>query len=237
MQAAERSLNAILGTAFQKMLGMAEFLIFRERGKGFNKQTSRQALFKSLMLQFQPCAIVETGTYLGSTTELMANEAVPIFTVEGNARSFGFARARLWGRSGVTLCFGDSRVTLRSLFNRQLRAFRDKTLFAYLDAHWNADLPLAEELEIVFDQCPAAIVMIYDFQVPFDSEYGYDDFGPGMALTPSYIAPIIAAHRLQAFYPSQPASQEDGARRGCVVLAKEATHGQKLGSNPLLRAA
>src|SRR5206468_11787016 len=121
----------------------------------------------------------------------------------------------------------------------------------YLDAHWNADLPLAEEIDIIFSRCPSAVVMIDDFQVPSDAGYGYDNYGPGKALVSGYIRPAISAHQLQAFYPSTPSAADYPStplaaaglaaagrlRRGCVVLANEACHGPVLASTPLLRPA
>jgi hypothetical protein len=87
-------------------------------------------------------------------------------------------------------------------------------LFFYLHAHWNDDLPLAGELDLVFSRCSAAVVMIED------SGYGYDDYGPGKALVEDYIAPAVRAHGLCAFYPATPSAEEGGGRRGCIVLAK-----------------
>jgi hypothetical protein len=135
----------------------------------------------------------------------------------------------------VTLRHGDSREVLRSLLEGPLRPLRHSSLFFYLDAHWREELPLAEEIEIVSARCPAAIVMIDDFQVPGDAGYGYDDYGPGQALTPAYIAPALAAHGLRAFYPSTPSVEESGSRRGCAVLAKDAVHGRTLEAVSLLR--
>src|SRR5437667_12875111 len=103
-----------------------------------------------------------------------------------------------------------------------------RTLFFYLDANGNGYLPLAEELEIVLSRCPAAIATLDDFEVPFDPGYRYDDYGPGKALTASYIAPIMSRYQLQTFYPSTPSAAESGLRRGCAVLAKEAVHGKAL---------
>jgi hypothetical protein len=119
-------------------------------------------------------------------------------------------------------------------FDGPLRRARNHSLFVYLDAHWNDDLPLAEELEIVFGACPNAIVMIDDFQVPFDDGYGYDDYGTGRSLTAELVEPTIAAHSLQVFYPSTPSLQETGARRGCAVITNKAL---PLASLPLLRPA
>ena len=58
---------------------------------------------------------------------------------------------------------------------------REQTLFIYLDAHWEEDLPLAEELAVIARATTRCIVMIDDFQVPGDG-YAYDNYGPGKAL-------------------------------------------------------
>lgn len=204
-------------------------------GGPFNGQVYRQTLFRTLVERLKPVAIIETGTYLGTTTAFMAEAGVPIFTIETDPYSYGFAQGRLRQCPNVSLRLGDSRAELSALFSGSHRSIRTQTLFAYLDAHWNADLPLVEELEIVFAQCSGAIVMVDDFQVPFDAGYGYDDYGTDKALTLDYIAPTVAKHKLKVFYPSTPSSKEGGARRGCIVLAKAAVLSGVLSSISLLR--
>ena len=222
-----------------EVAGAVEYIIYPDRGAAwggpFNGQRSRQDLFHSLVERFAPITIVETGTYLGTTTEFMAATGLPIFSVEGEPRKYGFARARLWRRHNVHLLRGDSRAALPMLFDGPLRGSRNDTLFVYLDAHWNDDLPLAEELEIVFGACPNAIVMVDDFQVPFDAGYAYDGYGVGRVLTADYIESIVVVHGLRVLYPSTPSADETGARRGCVVLAKNSALSLPLASLPLLR--
>jgi hypothetical protein len=201
----------------------------------FNGQPVRSALFRDIIANTQPRAIVETGTYLGNTTERLAETGLPVYTIEADCYNFGFARARFWRRHNVTLLRGDSREILRRLLDGQLRALCSSPIFFYLDAHWNEDLPLAEELEIVFRRCPAAVVMIDDFQVPFDPGYGYDDYGPRKALIFCYIRPAVRNHRLRSFYPSALSADEGGTRRGCIVLAKDSVLISTLSSLPLLR--
>ena len=201
----------------------------------FNGQPVRSALFRDIVANTQPRAIVETGTYLGNTTERLAETELPVYTIEANSYNFGFARARFRQKSNVTLLRGDSREILRGLLDGGLRALCSSPIFFYLDAHWNEDLPLAEELEIVFRRCPAAVVMIDDFQVPFDPGYGYDDYGPRKALVFCYILPIVCNHRLGSFYPSTLSADEGGTRRGCIVLAKDSVLISTLSSLPLLR--
>lgn len=219
-------------------VGFLDYYRYPERRRGwggpFNGQEFRLALFDAIMERAAPVAIVETGTFLGTTTECLAGTGRPVFTVEGNPRNYGFAKARLRNHPNVTLLRGDSRAALRELFEVPLAPLIGETLFFYLDAHWKADLPLAQELEIIFSRCPRAVVMVDDFQVPSDPGYGFDDYGPGRALTPEYILPALAAHSLVALYPSTPAARESGARRGCVVIARADIQGNVLCSIPLL---
>lgn len=224
----------------QVLGGILEHYRWPERGIAwggpFNGQVQRRRIFQEIVGSCEPIAIIETGTYRGTTTEFMAETALPIYTIEGHPRNFGFARARLWRRRNIRMLLGDSRVQLRTLFADPLRAMRDASVFAYLDAHWDADLPLSEELDMIFQHCPAAIVMIDDFQVPDDPGYGYDDYGPGKALAAAYVAPTMATHSLRAFYPAAPSNRETGACRGCVVLAEAGIQAETLATCSTLRA-
>jgi predicted O-methyltransferase YrrM len=219
--------------------GAVEYMLHPDRGIAwggpFNGQCFRQELFKRLVEKVTPAAIVETGTYLGTTTEMLAATGLPIFSVESNPRYYGFAKARFRRRRNVHLLRGDSRMALQMWFDGSLRWVRNRNLFVYLDAHWNNDLPLAEELEIVFGACRNAIVMIDDFRVPFDDGYGYDDYGAGRSLTAKIIEQTIRTHNLQIFYPATPSVLETGERRGCVVIAGN-TVALPLASLPLLTA-
>jgi hypothetical protein len=217
------SLRRLLGP---RIVGYLDYYRFPERrgtwGGPFNGQEFRQALFQQLIQTVMPAAIVETGTYLGTTTELFAGTGLPVFTIEGHARNYGFARARLRRYRNVALCYGDSRTQLKRLFDGPLASFGNKNLFCYLDAHWNDDLPLAEELDIIFSRSQSVIVMIDDFQVPGDSGYSYDDYGPGKVLNSEYINPAVQCYGLALFLPATPSREETGARRGCAVLCREA---------------
>ena len=82
--------------------------------------------------------------------------------------------------------------------NGALNGLSGLTVFFYLDAHWNDDLPLADEIDIIFSRCPWAVVMIDDFEVPSDPGYQFDDYGPGKALVLGYIRPAVLAHELRA---------------------------------------
>lgn len=204
-------------------------------GGPFNGQTHRRAIFDALVVGRKPAAILETGTFRGTTTEYFAAKGLPVRTVEGNPRFYGFAKSRLRRFRNVVVALGDSRRLLRHWLAGPDAPFKDQTVFAYLDAHWNADLPLAEELDIIFRNCPQAIVMIDDFAVEDDRDYGFDSYGPNSALVRSYIEPAMSEFRLALFYPSKPGAEETGRRRGCAVLVNETIHGAALQSIQALR--
>ena len=204
-------------------------------GGPFNGQSNRLQVFKSIIASVQPAAIIETGTHLGTTTEFMACTGLPTYTIEGHPRYYGFARARLWRRRNVKILRGDSRAELKRLFEGPLSGRGNTPLFCYLDAHWGEDLPLAEEIDIIFALSYNAVVMIDDFQVPDDPGYGFDSYGPEKSLNAEYIAPLLKAHGLRSYYPAAPSSEEVGERRGCVVLCKTTVLGAKLETLPLLR--
>jgi len=189
----------------------------RAWGGPMNGQRWRCLLFSELVQKMAPKAIVETGTYLGTTTEWLAAFQLPIFTCEADPENYGFAKARLEATPNVTVVQADSRAFLRQLLHGSIGV--GPNLF-YLDAHWNDDLPLAEELEIIFGGRTDSIVMIDDFQVAGDAGYGFDDYGDGKALTSAYISGSVERFNLNVHYPATPSKGETGALRGCVVLAQ-----------------
>jgi hypothetical protein len=185
-------------------------------GGPFNGQQFRQQIFDELIRHLRISAIVETGTYRGTTTAAFAATGLPVYTVEGHPRYFAYSQMRFLLNSGrVHVYMNDSRAFLRTL-SANTSVPREGVLF-YLDAHWEDDLPLREELEIVFSRWAHPLVMIDDFKVP-DSDYGFDDYGVGKTLDLSYIDPVISAYRLFVYFPKAPASDETGSRRGCAVL-------------------
>ena len=63
-------------------------------GGPFNGQQFRQRIFADLLHHFPIKAIIETGTYRGTTTALFAETALPVYSVESHPRFYGFAKMR-----------------------------------------------------------------------------------------------------------------------------------------------
>lgn len=109
-------------------------------------------------------------------------------------------------------------------------------MFFYLDAHWQDDVPLAEELELIAASWSDPVIMIDDFQVPDDQGYGFDSYRNGLSLTLDYL-PLAKLPPLRLFWPGAAASEETGHRRGCVVLAPPGAAAERLAAQPALRPA
>ena len=182
--------------------------------KPMNSQSGRVGLTRQLISRCKIGRIIETGTYMGATTEFFAQFNVPVFTAESDPENARFARARLTNCKNVDLRVGDLVRVLEEI----LRETIDRTIptLFYLDAHWGIRIPLREEAELAIANFANAVLMIDDFAVPDDPGYGFDDYGPGRKLNIDYLlASKLPA--LSIFFPSTPAFREDGARRGCVV--------------------
>ena len=201
-------------------------------GGAMNGQSGRISLFRDIFTATEPSAIIETGTFIGSTTKFFADFGVPVHSVEADEGVLSVAKfnnRRIHDK--VTFSLSDSRSFLRQLANdRQLAQSR---IFFYLDAHWNADLPLEDEINIIFDSFREAVIMIDDFQVPGES-YAYDDYGPGAALNSTYLDAMKRTD-MTRLYPSLPATEETGARRGCVVLCNDVNIRDRLSKLASLR--
>jgi hypothetical protein len=184
-------------------------------GGPFNGQTGRQRLVLEILDKVRPDAVIETGTFRGITTEWFANHfAGPLFSCEVDRMYLIQAQHRLGRFGNVNLFHADSREFLRERI-AALPA-RSRVLF-YLDAHWKDDLPLVEELRIITGSDLRWVVMIDDFEVPFDEGYSYDDYGPGKALKLDLLAFLKDSSTF--FFPRLHSSEETGAARGTCVLA------------------
>ena len=186
-------------------------------GGPFNGQKGRQASFLEVARLLDATGVVETGTFRGSTTEFMAERTnLPVWTVEARLRFYHFARIRLAQLPNVRISLNDSRTFLNRLAVDP--SIPKRRVFFYLDAHWYEDLPLREEVATITKYWTDIAIMVDDFKVPGDPHYQFDDYGDGRTLSLDYLGPL-AQRGLTAFFPTLPATDETGMRRGSVVLA------------------
>lgn len=140
---------------------------------GFREDRIFQKAIKTIILSLPITSFVETGTYLGDSTEFVANlkKNLPIFTCEINKILYRKARGRLKRFKNVKVIKDSSPEFLRNLIESNLLG--DFPLF-FLDAHdLSSYLPLENELEIITSSLDRAIIVIDDFQVPERPEFSF----------------------------------------------------------------
>lgn len=189
----------------------------RISGQAMNGQVGRRLLLRRLAAAVPVDVAFETGTNLGHTTPFLARVlGCEVWTAEVDPTSAERARRRFARSPALHVCEGDSPAVLAELVDR----FGPGRPFFYLDAHWRAHLPLWEELAVVFAHAEDPIVLIDDFAVPGDPGYGHDDYGPGQVLDLEHLGPHVP-EGFTWWFPVLPAAVETGARRGCVLIARE----------------
>ncbi len=182
--------------------------------KPMNSQAARIDIARQVIAQCRIARIVETGTFIGTTTEFFAQFGLPVTTAETNPQVLPHARARLARWRNVDLREYDSVRVLGELVKEAID--RSVPTLFYLDAHWENHLPLYEEAMLAVEHFPKAVLLIDDFAVPDDPGYGFDDYGPEKRLGLDYLLRGNLS-KLTVYFPSVPSHQETGARRGCVV--------------------
>ncbi len=202
-------------------------------GGPFNGQENRRRIILDLLARTRPSCVIETGTYRATSTVFLAEHFNgPIHTCEISPRFFLQSRKKLQPFPQVRIEESDSRSFLRRTL---ADAAGTGPAFIYLDAHWQDDLPLKEEVEIILASGIPAVIMVDDFAVPFDSGYAYDDYGPGKTLNIGLLLFLLDSP-VRLFFPSLPAAEETGARRGCCVLTTSAGLAESLAACPMLRS-
>ena len=221
-----------------RILGKIDYYRFPESrnnwGGPFNGQQFRLKIISELLDSFEFDFIVETGTFKGATTEYLGNVVdIPVFSTEVHERNFGFAAHRLRHLKNVHVEFNDSRKFIGKLATQP--EYQDKSGLFYLDAHWNEDLPLAEELALVLKHWHKSVILVDDFQVPDEPGYNYDDYGEGKVLNLDYLQQL-KHWKFKPFFPALKAEKETGARRGMVVLTANTNYLQRLSMFKTLRS-
>ncbi|MBI4954891.1 MAG: hypothetical protein HY908_22910 [Myxococcales bacterium] len=187
-------------------------------GFGFNGDVLRASVVRGL---FEVCGcdvFLETGTYRAATSLLAARLLrCPVYTSELNRRFWLLAWLRCAPFMRVHPRYADSREFLVTMTRELLRS---AVPFVYLDAHWNEDLPLQRELDILFSAWQRFVVLIDDFQVPGRPGFGFDTYAGRPLSVDTIRFPVekVAAPS-GVYFPAYEAADDTGGRRGYVVLA------------------
>lgn len=137
----------------------------------FNGDIYLQETFKKLFKLHKPNMIIETGTYMGDTTEFLSSFNVPVITTEINKNFYNISCKKLNDIPNITMLFGDSENELKENFNK----IKDKKILFFLDSHFFNDKILERELTLLKSLLIKPIIVIHDFYVP-DKDFAYDSW-------------------------------------------------------------
>ena len=215
--------NRLVGAAYRNLRTLAQ----GPGWGGFHRDPIYGGAALDLLGAFGFTSFVETGTFRGYTTELVASRfpKLPTYSVEVMPETYETARRFLKKYPNIRMSLGTSDGWIAGLLKTgELGA---KPLF-YLDAHWQTYWPLRAELKHISDAGLPTVVVIDDFEVPGHPQFGFDIDGGGEQIAGEkcnldYIRPSLgASNSYRAIFPkyahADAFSQKPGLLRGHVLL-------------------
>jgi len=130
---------------------------------------------KRIGKEIKVTSIVETGTFLGSTTKLFARlfPEIPVYTCEIIKENYEKAKKILFKYPNIHVYHMSSPDFLNMLIKEKLLG--EMPMF-YLDAHWLDQWPLEQEIKIISKEIKNSIVLIDDFKIPGNSTFAFDSY-------------------------------------------------------------
>jgi len=141
---------------------------------------------EKLLAIYQIDRIVETGTYLGWSANMLAKTGLPISTIEINPEFHEKAKDLNKNNSNISFYLGSSEKILDEIIENNTR----ENILFFLDAHWNDYWPILDELKIIKKKTNCPVVIIHDFFIPDGrggAVFGYDSY-KGQPLDLNYVS-------------------------------------------------
>jgi predicted O-methyltransferase YrrM len=183
-----------------------------------NCQYKRLEFLLNLLRIVKPAVLIETGTYLGSSTILFSQFVNKVYTIESEQKYFDISQKRFLNLklTNIEGILGNSELSLE-LILKKISPDSKQILVAYLDAHWYEQIPTTQELSQLVEWGGPFIALIDDFKVEDDPGYNFDEYDSitvGLNLIPKN-------KNLFLFYPNIKSSLEGGARRGLGIVLND----------------
>jgi hypothetical protein len=195
-----------------------------------NGQSRRLFTFYGLVHKFKPTIAIETGTYYGSSTWLMLGMNVSkTHTIESNKNFAEIATERFpneIANGSLEIHIGKSQTQMKSILKSIPTS---EKVIAYLDAHWEGDIPTSTEVRELNEWGGAWIALVDDFKVETDKSYDYDVY-ENLAVCINIFDKV---KNFSIYFPSDTATRETGAKRGTAYLISKQAH-EILGQSALL---
>lgn len=127
---------------------------------------------KQFSLPLEPHIFVETGTYMGDTTNAISPYFNKVYTIEVQPSYAMNARNRFKNHNHISVLQGDSSVVLKAVCPEL-----DMPVFFWLDGHYSGgdtgkgekDCPLLEEVAAIYKLCKQPCVIAIDDVRLFDT--------------------------------------------------------------------
>ena len=156
-------------------------------------------LISKLIIDLHVEQVVETGTFLGHTTQYISDifKNVHIKTVELNKTHYDNAVKKFSENKNVE-CFFESSDKFLETFDKKGLV----TLF-YLDAHWNDYNPLKAEIKNIIKNTDGKdIIVIDDFMVP-NRDFSFDNVPEGGCICFDYIKDCFDINEWTYFFKNE----------------------------------
>ena len=201
----------------------------------FNDDIVLQEAVCTLIREYHVRFAVETGTYKhGHTAAFLAGLVERVHTVEVNKEYYDASGENLKACPNVVRHLGRSQVKLGRII-RELQAAQSLSwtpgtrsdipfqeavqpvtpILYFLDAHWQAENPLLQELDIIAEFDPQPLIMIHDMKVPGRYDLGFDTYG-GQDYDYAWVEPSL--RKIKGPWVSRYNSVATGAKRGVLFV-------------------
>jgi hypothetical protein len=141
---------------------------------------------RRLITRYGIRSAVETGTYQGCTTRALAAMVPMVHTIEIDPGMFAESGQRLADVPNVRRYHGASPDVLPGLLPQV-----KKPALYYLDAHWNGNYPLPQEVEFIAIHDPQPVILMHDMQVPGHPELHADPQPNGSPYCFEWVRPAL----------------------------------------------
>lgn len=129
----------------------------------------------NLIKKYKIDTIIETGTYKGWSTNILAQEVKQVITIEINKDFLEEAKINNINNKNILFYNGSSDKILEEI----LPNLKKKKILFFLDAHWHEYWPILDELTIIEKSGIKPVIIIHDFFVPDESgnaKFGFDRY-------------------------------------------------------------
>lgn len=180
--------------------------------EAFNGDRFLEKEFRHLIEKFNIQTLIETGTFLGQTTEKLSELCKNVITIEVREDFYLQAKNKLCVLPNVTMHLGDAPIVLDAILPNVI-----KPLMLFQDSHWSYPTPLKGEFEAIAKHCKPAVICIHDMKNPNDPTMGNDSY-KDQEYTFEAIQPYIELVYGKDGYEYYFNKEAEGARRGALFI-------------------